>query len=334
MNLPRGCAVIDGMFFPISTLLVASRSGSPTSLQAFSASGRDLLKHESTLADRDEGLVSTQLRCIIKRIMIRVLSLLHCDLADTARQRTMPAVPGAPMPNSISSRFMPRRSRVIAASLCLLIPLAAMAAGSLDAVSSKDAAGGMRAAISQGIDKAIAQLGAPNGFLNNPKYTIPLPSAMEKADRALRMIGMSGDADQLKVAMNHAAEMAVADAKPVFKQAAQKMTVSDAKGILTGGETSATEYFRKATTAQLTARFKPIVAKQTEKLKLRALYDQYAGKAAQVGLVKSEDANLNDYVTARALDGLFGEIADEERAIRKDPMGQASSLIKKVFSSL
>jgi hypothetical protein len=224
--------------------------------------------------------------------------------------------------------------RLAMTSVFLVASYACLAAGSLDALSSKDASGGLRAAISQGIDKAIAQLGAPNGFLNNPKYTIPLPSAMEKADRALRMIGMSGDADQLKVAMNHAAEMAVADAKPVFKQAAQRMSVADAKGILTGGETSATEYFRKATTEQLTARFKPIVTKQTEKLKLRALYDQYAGKAAQVGLIKSEDANLNDYVTARALDGLFGEIAEEERAIRKDPMGQASSLIKKVFSSL
>lgn len=212
--------------------------------------------------------------------------------------------------------------------------LTAAAAGSIDAVSSKDAAAGLRAAISQGIDKAIAQLGAPNGFLSNPKYTIPLPSALEKADRALRMIGMSGDADQLKVAMNHAAEMAVADAKPVFKQAAQHMTVADAKVILAGGETSATQYFRQATTAQLTTRFKPIVAKETAKLKLHALYDQYAGKAAQVGLLKSEDANLDNYVTAKALDGLFGEIADEERAIRKDPMGQASSLIKKVFSAL
>jgi hypothetical protein len=227
-----------------------------------------------------------------------------------------------------------RTSTLTALTAALVLTAATAAAGSIDAISSKDAAGGMKAAISQGIDKAIAQLGSPNGFLNNPKYTIPLPAGLEKADRALRMIGLSGDADQLKEAMNHAAEMAVADAKPVFKQAAQRMSVADAKGILTGGETSATEYFRKATTEQLTARFKPIVSRQTEKLKLRALYDQYAGKAAQVGLIRSEDANLNDYVTARALDGLFGEIADEERAIRKDPMGQASSLIRKVFSSL
>jgi hypothetical protein len=237
------------------------------------------------------------------------------------------------MPRKIASATLRWHFAVACASL-LAASLTAVAAGSIDAVSSKDAAGGLRAAISQGIDRAIAQLGAPNGFLGNPKYTIHLPSALEKADRALRMIGMSGDADQLKVAMNHAAEMAVADAKPVFKQAAQHVTVADAKGILTGGETSATQYFRQATTAQLTARFKPIVAKETAKLELHALYDQYAGKAAQVGLIKSQDANLDDYVTAKALDGLFGEIAEEERAIRKDPLGQGSALIKKVFSAL
>jgi hypothetical protein len=222
-------------------------------------------------------------------------------------------------------------------TLCLLLWMAAPFAasgGSVDALSSKDASAGLRAAISQGIDKAIATLGAPNGFLENPKYTIPLPPALEKADRALRMIGMSGDADELKVAMNHAAELAVADAKPVFKQAAQRMTVADAKGVLTGGDTAATQYFRQATSAQLTTRFKPIVAQATAKLKLRAMYDQYAGKAAQVGLISSQDANLNDYVTAKALDSLFAAIAAEEHAIRQDPMGQASSLIKKVFGSL
>jgi microcompartment protein CcmL/EutN len=229
------------------------------------------------------------------------------------------------------SRSDVRASRALL--LGALLPLLAFGA-SLDTVSSKDAASGLRAALSQGVDKAIGLLGAPNGFLGNPKYTIPLPPALEKADRALRMIGLSGDADELRAAMNHAAEAAVADAKPVFKQAVQRMTVTDAKNILTGGETSATDYFRQATRTQLTARFKPIVAKSTARLKLGALYDQYAGKAAQVGLIRAEDANLNDYVTARALDSLFNAIGEEERAIRKDPMGQASSLIKKVFGSL
>ncbi len=207
-------------------------------------------------------------------------------------------------------------------------------AGSLDALTSQDASGGLRAALGQGIDKAVDHLGVPNGFLSNPKVTIPLPPPLDKADRYLRMVGMGADADALKAAMNHAAESAVAEAKPVLKQALQRMTVEDAKGILTGGDDSATQYFRRATADSLTAKFKPIVARETAKVKLASLYDDYAGKAAAFGLVKGEDAHVDDYVTSKALDGLFSEIADEERAIRKDPMGQASSLIKKVFGAV
>ncbi len=205
---------------------------------------------------------------------------------------------------------------------------------SLDALTSRDAAGGLRAALSQGIDTAVAQLGAPDGFLSDPKVSIPLPPVLEKADRALRLVGMGGDADALKAAMNHAAEAAVASAKPVFKRALQHMTVEDAKRILTGGDDAGTQYFRNATSAELATQFKPVVARETAKLKLASRYDEYAGKAASLGLISAQDANLNDYVTAKALDGLFSRIADEERAIRKDPLGQASSLIKKVFGAV
>ena len=208
------------------------------------------------------------------------------------------------------------------------------AAAALDALSSRDAAGGLRAALSQGIGTAVAQLGANNGFLDDPKIAIPLPPALDRADRALRMVGMSGQAEELRVTMNHAAEQAVAQAKPVFEDALRHMTLTDAKAILSGGEDAGTQYFRRATSTQLTQRFKPIVADATGRLKLAAQYDELAGKAAQFGLISSEDANLNDYVAARALDGLFSRIADEERAIRKDPLGQANSLIKKVFSAL
>jgi len=205
---------------------------------------------------------------------------------------------------------------------------------SLDALTSRDAAGGLRAALSQGIDTAVAQLGAHDGFLNDPRVSIPLPPVLEKADRALRMVGMSADADALKATMNRAAEAAVADAKPVFKRALQHMTVEDAKRILTGGDDAGTQYFRNATSTELSAQFKPVVARETAKLKLASRYDEYAGKAASFGLIPAQDANLNDYVTAKALDGLFSRIADEERAIRKDPLSQASSLIKKVFSAV
>jgi len=202
------------------------------------------------------------------------------------------------------------------------------AAAGVDALSSRDAA------LSKGIDVAVAQLGTNNGFLNDPRVAIPLPSALEKADRALSRFGMGGQADELKATMNHAAEQAVAQAKPVFKQVLQHMTLSDAKAILTGGDDAGTQYFRRASSAQLTEKFKPIVAAETAKLGLTAKYNEYAGKAAQLGLLSSEDANLNDYVTSKALDGLFSRIAEEEHEIRKNPLGQASSLIKRVFGTL
>src|ERR1700748_2784550 len=196
------------------------------------------------------------------------------------------------------------------AAVCIAGSSAWGATPTLATLTSKDAAGGLRAALSQGIDIAVAQLGVPNGFLNDPKVAIPLPPALEKADRALRMVGMGGEADKLKVGMNQARELALPDAKPIFKAALQRMSVSDAKGILTGGEDAGTQYFRRATSAQLTTTFKPTIAPETEKLQLAPLYDKYAGKAADLGLVKKEDANLNDYVTSRALDGLFSRIAD------------------------
>jgi hypothetical protein len=224
--------------------------------------------------------------------------------------------------------------------LSLLLLLACSASTSLaasaafDALSHKDAAGGLHDALAKGIDVAVAQLGANNGFLNDPKVTIPLPAALEKAQRGLAMIGMGAQGEQLKATMNHAAETAVLQARPIFKQALQHMTLTDAKDILTGGDGAATAYFRRATSAQLTGKFKPVVAAATAKLGLAARYDQYAGKAAQLGLLPAQDANLDDYVTAKALDGLFSRIAEEEHAIRSDPMGQAGSLIRKVFGAL
>jgi hypothetical protein len=207
-------------------------------------------------------------------------------------------------------------------------------AGALDALTNKDATRGLRAALGQSIDAAVGRLGAPDGFLANPKVTIPLPPALDKVDRTLRRFGMKGQADDLKTAMNHAAESAVAEARPVLVQALQRMTVADAKNILTGGDDAATRYFRGATSDTLKAKFKPIVVNATAKLKVAALYDQYAGTATQFGLIKGEDAHLDDYVTQKALDGLFLVMAEEEKAIRKDPLGQASSLIKKVFGAL
>ena len=144
-------------------------------------------------------------------------------------------------------------------------------AGALDAVTNREAASGLKTALAQGIDIAVAQLGKRDGFLLDPKAVIPLPPALKKADKAMRFVGMGGQADELKVAMNHAAEDAVQQAKPIFKSALQKMTLADAKSILTGADDAGTQYFRQATNAQLVEKFKPIVARATEKVQLAPL---------------------------------------------------------------
>jgi hypothetical protein len=231
------------------------------------------------------------------------------------------------------------RAPILPLSLCALLltstaGVASADTAALQALSSHDAAGGLKAALSKGIGSAVAQLGAPNGFLNDPKVAIPWPPTLEKADKALRMVGMGKDADELKVTMNHAAEQAVSQAKPIFEGALRRMSVSDAKGILAGGDGAATAYFRKATSGQLTQKFRPVVAAETVKLGLAQKYDEYAGKASKLGLMSAQDANLDDYVTGKALDGLFSRIADEEHQIRAHPMEQASSLIKKAFGAL
>jgi len=146
--------------------------------------------------------------------------------------------------------------------------------------------------------------------------------------------GMGSYADELVLTMNRAAEAAVPEAKQLFVDSVKKMSVQDAKGILTGGETAGTAYFKRTTSDQLRKRFLPIVKKSTAKVGLAQTYNQYAQQAAAFGLVKAEDANLDNYVTQKALDGVYLMVAEEERKIRKDPVGAASSIIKKVFGAL
>ena len=207
-------------------------------------------------------------------------------------------------------------------------------AGALDAVSGKDATAGVREALAKGADHAVAVLGKDNGFLGNARVKIPLPGSLARADSALRLMGMGKQADQLVETMNHAAEKAVAEARPILSEAIRKMTVQDAKGILTGGDDSVTQYFKRTSSAQLTTRFAPIVKAQTQKLALAEQYNKYAGKAASVGLLEAKDADIDSYVTQKAIDGLFLMIAEEEKKLRADPLGAGSDLLKNVFGAL
>jgi hypothetical protein len=134
--------------------------------------------------------------------------------------------------------------------------------------------------------------------------------------------------------MNRAAEMAVTEAKPLLVDAVKRMSVQDAKGILTGGDDAATQYFRRSTSEALTQKFLPIVKEMTARVNLAQLYNQYAGQAATFGVIDAKDANLDNYVTRKALDGLFLVIAEQERAIRKNPVGSASKMVQKVFGAI
>ncbi len=205
---------------------------------------------------------------------------------------------------------------------------------SLDDLSNKDASVGLKEALTQGVTTAVGSLGKADGFLGNPEVKIPLPGKLAQAESLLRMAGMGKQADALVTAMNRAAEAAVPEAKPLLINAVKAMTVEDAKGILTGGDDSVTQFFKSKTSAQLTQKFLPIVKKHTAKVDLAQKYDQLAGKGAQMGLIKPEDAQIDSYVARSAIDGLYKMIGEEEKAIRANPLQAAGNMAKKVFGTL
>jgi hypothetical protein len=204
----------------------------------------------------------------------------------------------------------------------------------LGSLSNADASAGLKKALDQGINAAVGKLGVTDGFLKNPQVKIDLPPKFAKAESMMRMLGVGDQLDQLVTSMNRAAEAAVPESRVLLKQALKQMSVEDAKRILTGADDAATQYFKQATYAPLKAKFSPIISRETAKVKLGETYDGVAKKAVALGVLKPEDATLQSYVTDKTLDGLFLMMAQEERAIRKDPLGQASSLLKRVFGAV
>jgi hypothetical protein len=226
------------------------------------------------------------------------------------------------------------RGAILAAFAALVMGWAGQAAAQLENISNREAVSALRTALDKGSRAAVEQLGRENGFFGDARVKIPLPESLQRAERTMRRFGMGKYADELVLSMNRAAEAAVPEAKQLFVDSVKKMTVQDAKGILTGGETAGTEYFRRTTSQQLHQRLLPIVKKSTAKVGVAQTYSRYAQKGAAFGLVKQEQADLDEYVTQKALDGLYFMVAEEEKKIRKDPVGTASSIIKKVFGAL
>jgi Protein of unknown function (DUF4197) len=201
-------------------------------------------------------------------------------------------------------------------------------------LSQADAASGLRAALERGASAAVRLLGRTDGFLGNPKVRIPLPGFLADAAELLKAVGQQRLVDELVTAMNRAAEAAVPEAKALLIAAARSMSVDDALGIVRGGDDSVTQFFAAKTREPLRIKFLPIVTSATERVALARKYNAVAGRALALGLLKNEDANLQQYVTAKALDGLYLMIGEEERKIRRDPVGTGSAILKKVFGSL
>jgi hypothetical protein len=227
-------------------------------------------------------------------------------------------------PASCFARFF---SRFYAALFAALLACSLQAAE----VSNADAASGLKETLTRGTEIAVDQLGKPNGFLGDKRVRIPLPDSVRKGEKMMRTLGAGKYADELIETMNRAAELAVVEAKPVLVNAVKSMSFTDARGILAGGDDAATQYFKRTTTNDLTARFLPIVKEATAKVQLADKYNEYAGKAAKLGLVDEKDANLDQYVTKKTLDGLFLMVAEQEKSIRKDPVSTGSALLKKIF---
>ncbi|PXX42398.1 DUF4197 domain-containing protein [Undibacterium pigrum] len=231
--------------------------------------------------------------------------------------------------SSISTLF----TRLLFAS-SLVVATATAHAISFADLSNQDASTGLKAALDKGSAAAVSKLGVDGGFLNNDKVKIQLPSILEKARPILQMTGKGQQLDELVVSMNRAAESAVPMAKPLLVNAVKSMSLTDAKNILTGGETSVTDFFREKTSTPLSAKFLPLVKGVTDKAGLSSKYNSIMGQAQKFGAVSQQEATVEGYVTQKAMDALFLMIAEEEKAIRQDPLGAGSKAISKVFSLL
>ena len=192
---------------------------------------------------------------------------------------------------------------------------------------------GLKQALEHGTRRAVSTLGQVDGYLKNPPVHIPVPDQLQRAESLLRRVGGGRYADQFVASLNRAAERAAPQAKSIFLDVIQAMTIQDAVGILRGPDDAATKYFRLHSQARLTATFRPLVARATSEVGVTAYYKRFVEKAAATGLVDTRDLDLDDYVTRKALDGLFYMIAREEKRIREDPIARTTELLRKVFAS-
>jgi hypothetical protein len=191
---------------------------------------------------------------------------------------------------------------------------------------------GLKEALRISTGKAVAVTGKPDGFLKNEAIKILLPPKLKTVGAGMRMLGMGAQVDELEVGMNRAAEQATPYAKQIFLNAVKKMTFSDAREILTGGDTAATAYFQRTSSADLSTAFTPIVRRSMERVGVVQQYNRVLANAPG-GNALAGQFDLNKYVVDKTLKGLFLMLGEEEKKIRKNPAAQTTTLLKEVFGA-
>jgi len=203
---------------------------------------------------------------------------------------------------------------------------------SIDNPSPTEMAMGLKEALEKGTNLSVDRLNLENGFLGNPAIKLPFPEEALQVERSLRKIGLGNLCDQLINSINRAAEDAVKEARPLFSQAIKEMTFKDVQGILLGTERAATDYLQLSTSAGLKVKFAPPIQASLQKVGATAHWETVMSRYNKIPLVKPVDTDLTAYVTDKALQGLFMEIAKEELALRKNSTLRSSPLLQKVFA--
>lgn len=206
---------------------------------------------------------------------------------------------------------------------------------SSSSLTNTDVVGGLKEALQKATQYAVSNLGADNGFLNNQRVRIPMPGGLQKVESTLRSLGASKYADEFVETMNHAAEKAIVKAAPIFTKAVSDMSFEDGMKILKGQDNAATEYFRGKTESSLSQQMLPITKQMTDNSGVTSSYKKMIDKLGFAkSLIGEDNIDLDQYVTQKAVDGLFVMVAEQEKNIRKNPVEQTTNLLKKVFGSI
>ncbi|MFN7944048.1 MAG: DUF4197 domain-containing protein [Blastocatellia bacterium] len=190
---------------------------------------------------------------------------------------------------------------------------------------------GLKEALRIGTDNAVTKTGRLDGYFKNLAIKILMPKKLQTFEKGLRVAGFGPQVDEFVLSMNRAAEKAAPQAARIFVDAIKQMTFNDARQILTGGDTAATNYFKSKTSAQLSTAFRPIIEKSMNEVGATRQYKDLVGRYQNIPFASSLAVDIDEYVTTAAINGLFYMIGEEEKKIRKDPMARVTSILKDVF---